>query len=551
MKKVYFILTIGLLLFSYSCQEDYLEVENKNDLTVDNFYKTGNDYLLALNSCYCALMDAGLYGRIYAFLYGTFEDRILFETKGLDEFAINSRTGHVEEVWRGVYFGIYRTSMLIKKILENPEIEGLTENERRYYLAQARAIRASSYWHAVILFDKPVFYEENNIPVNYMEDLTNGTPEQFWSQMEEDLTLAIPDLKLKSELSDDEIGRVTKGGARALLGKAMLFKYYYYYARNGKKGQATGDLETAKKQFTDLMNSGEYELIMPLAPKTRKDYLYALLSNSSYIDLPSENNLYPAENNKESVWEVQFSSMMTGDTWYPGWKAAGSTNGQYYGPHISSFKNHEAHPALYYEYETEGVPDGFDRDPRTYATFYIDGDTMDFRPESAYYKSFSLVNYKKIAQTRKLNVPEGTFGLGIKKYYFPVYDGPKGPRHDPTNRRIIRYADVLLMYAEVMLLLGDDGTGLQALNQVRSRVDMPPVSELTREAIIHERDVELAFEFHRFVDLVRWSFDPSWNIDWGEIYGPGIFVKGKNEFLPIPLTEIDLHQGKLKQNPGW
>jgi hypothetical protein len=80
---------------------------------------------------------------------------------------------------------------------------------------------------------------------------------------------------------------------------------------------------------------------------------------------------------------------------------------------------------------------------------------------------------------------------------------------------------------------------------------MPPVAALTRTAIMHERDVELALEGHRFLDLVRWSFDPLWNIKWYDLLGNSSFTVGKNEYLPIPLEEINKNHGQLKQNPGW
>jgi hypothetical protein len=80
---------------------------------------------------------------------------------------------------------------------------------------------------------------------------------------------------------------------------------------------------------------------------------------------------------------------------------------------------------------------------------------------------------------------------------------------------------------------------------------MPPVAELTCKTIMHERDIELATEGHRFLDLVRWSFDPQWGIKWYDIYGNSAFKVGKNEYLPIPISEINNNGGQLKQNPGW
>lgn len=225
-------------------------------------------------------------------------------------------------------------------------------------------------------------------------------------------------------------------------------------------------------------------------------------------------------------------------------------------PHSSSYRNLEAHPDLYFEFETAGVPAPFTRDPRANSTFYIDGDTMHFDPIHPYYKKYlSGVNNKRIARARGLTLPPGTNGLGLKKYYFPIYNDKDAPKNDPFNRTIIRYADVLLMYAEIQFLLGDDGTGLTRLNEVRERMGMPTIPTLTRTAIMHERDVELALEGHRWFDLIRWSFDPAWGINFSQIFdgsdGQANFVAGKNEFFPIPLVEIDLHNGQLKQNPGW
>ncbi len=294
-----------------------------------------------------------------------------------------------------------------------------------------------------------------------------------------------PYLKLRSELSDAEYGRVTRGAAQSQLAKSLLFKHYYYYERFGLGGSAedVAGLQKARDLFSEVMNSHEYALMVPLPPKTRKDYLYALLCNSSFVDLPSENNVYDSENNMESVWEIQYGDAQAyqNNPWLNGYYSGGALNEQYFSPHETSYRNHEANPSMYFAFETEGAPAGFDRDPRCYASLYFDGDMLDFDPNSKYYKPFTTgINSKRIAKSRSLKLPTGIESLGIKKTHFPIYwNGPMAPFNDPVNKRVIRYADVLLMYAETMYLLNDDGSGLDALNQVRRRVDMPDVTALT------------------------------------------------------------------------
>ena len=553
-------LILVTLLFSAGCSEDFLEVENKNALTDVSFYQTQNDFWMGLNSCYSPLADRGMYGLQFQLMNGTWEDRTLFETTNRDNLSIiSSSSGEVGAVWRAMYFGLYRTSDFLRKSYDRPDIEGFKEETRIKYEAEVRALRAMYYFHLVTYFKSPIYYDETpeTFPVDYNVNFTNGDPIQFWDKMEEDLEFAIANLSRKSEYPDADLGRVTRGGANALLGKAMLYKYYHYHFRMGTEGgaEAQAELAIARDAFLDVMNSGEYELVMPKAPKTRKDYMMALLSNTAYLDVPSENNTYKSENNIESLWEVQYSDERIQGGWLPGWQWSGSLNTQYFSPHSNSYKNHEIHPDWFYACDSVGTPAGFDRDPRAYASCYLDGDTMHFDTENAYFRKFnSFIHTKRIAVGRGLDHPgQPTVSFGMKKYYFPIYDEPgtSSPNNDPTNRKVIRYADVLLMYAEVMFLLGDDGTGLAALNQVRARVDMAPVPVLTRDAIIHERDIELAFESIRWNDLVRWSFDPAWGINWDEILGPGIFIEGRNEYFPIPLTEIDVNNGALKQNPGW
>ncbi len=410
------------------------------------------------------------------------------------------------------------------------------------------------YFYLVTIFDRPTFYDENSIPEDPKTLFTNGEQIQFWDKIVQDCNDAAA--VLPASWDDANLGRITSGSVKALLGKAMLYKHYYYSARFGTAGSAEdqADLQIAHDAFNEVMTSGPYHLIQPEAPFAREDYINAFLCNFSYIDLPAGNNIYPSENNAEAVWQVQYSDDRIASGWLPGWQWTGQLDFHYFSAHPSSFKNQEITPNMWYSWETAGAPAGFDRDPRAYATCWLDGEPLDFRADQPYSQVLyaSGANNKKIASGRGLNhVGQPSVGFGLKKYYYPTYNDRDAPNNAPFNITIIRYSDVLLMYAEVQFLIGDDGTGLNALNKVRERAGMPDISALTRQSIMHERDVELATEGFRFFDLVRWSFDPDWNIDWYSIFGKSVFTVGKNEFLPIPVVEINQNQGVLKQNPGW
>jgi len=184
----------------------------------------------------------------------------------------------------------------------------------------------------------------------------------------------------------------------------------------------------------------------------------------------------------------------------------------------------------------------------------MDGDLMDFRNNDYHVPYMSGTNNKRIAANRGISFPDQpSVGFGLKKYHYPTYVENVAPLVSPVNIRYIRFSDVMLLYSEVCMLLGDDDDGIKELNNVRDRAGMPElVAPITPEMIMHERESELSMEGHRFLDLIRWSFDPQFGIDWFKIYdGNPIFTVGKNEYLPIPLSEINVNKGVMEQNPGW
>ena len=152
----------------------------------------------------------------------------------------------------------------------------------------------------------------------------------------------------------------------------------------------------------------------------------------------------------------------------------------------------------------------------------------------------------------------------------------------PPNHRILRFADVLLMYAEACNELGQDNDAQEALNRVHTRAKMSPVTATgtqLRDAIRLESRLELAFEQNRLYDIRRWKDDSGqpviasilgptgsfvqWNmneatrdpLEWsnqGESSDKGItFDVNRDMVFPIPLYEITMSNGSIEQNPGW
>jgi len=126
------------------------------------------------------------------------------------------------------------------------------------------------------------------------------------------------------------------------------------------------------------------------------------------------------------------------------------------------------------------------------------------------------------------------------------------------NYMITRYADALLMYAEA-LMTTDPGTALTYVNMVRARVSMAPITaaELNIGRILHERRMELAFEGHRYFDLVRTgkaieyiSRDLRSNVDYESRKFRNEDIPEYQLILPIPVVEIEKDQ-TLTQNQGY
>jgi hypothetical protein len=312
-------------------------------------------------------------------------------------------------------------------------------------------------------------------------------------------TVIEPDLKdaatsLPSTYSGADVGRATSGAANGLLAKAYLFQQSWNDAAS-----------TAEK----VINSNQYHL----------------------MNLYADNFNVQNENNKESVFEIQHLSRQSPFT--------GNTLNQWFAPKapVDAGYGFDA-PTQNFVDEFEKTPNGV-YDPRL--DYTIGRDSMPWFDGRIFSKDWSPTGYL----TRKHQQPLSEIPLNLKG------DGD-------LNYVYMRYAEVLLIYAEALNESGRSSEALTPLNEVRKRAResylyddslagfgtvpaslLPDIVSISqndvRRAIQHERRVELGFEFHRFFDVIRY----------GEAYANQAladkpnFNYEKNKFFPIPQSERD------------
>lgn len=363
------------------------------------------------------------------------------------------------------------------------------------FAAEGKALRAYYYFNLVRMFKNiPLLLEP--LTATNIYDVTQAKPEEVYAQIEKDLNEAIA--VLPSTVPIGEMGRLSKGAAKALLGKV-----YLYEKKNAE----------AAAQFAEVNGT----------PGGTSIYGYKLLSN--FADLWIASNKF----NSESILEVAHTNL--GRSTWNNWGSAGdegNTFTQMVGPR-SYRKLVPTAPDIYaagwsFSVITQGLYDFLKPDPRFNATV-LDAAALKAANEIDYTPGYMNTGYflrKFIPRATDVTTLGGNTELNFQQ-----------------DTYIIRLADTYLMEAEA---LGATGARAQALlNAVRARVGLAPVP-VSMQAIKNERRAELVGEGHRWFDLVRWG-------DAATVLSTRGFTPGKNEIFPIPSREL---QGtKLVQNPGY
>ncbi|MBC6997067.1 RagB/SusD family nutrient uptake outer membrane protein [Cytophaga sp. FL35] len=504
---------VVLLVVTYSCRKDILEQENPNAVTPQSFWKTEDDAEKGIIGAYSPFTHIWYYTRFEIFL-SDYRDDVVNAFATSERTAAGSFNGIPQSngafwVWSAMFQGVTRANEVLANV---PDIE-MDETKKQNILGEAYFIRAYNYfnlvngWLNVPLITEPITDIENP------KEVPQADPAEVWAQIESDL-------KEAQNLAPDAwpsamTGRITSGAATGFLGKVYLYQNKY---------------AEAKAEFAKIMD-GSYELM------------------ANYADNFTE----AAENNKESLFEVQLVN--DGNTGWGG-DAPGVGKGAAFHPDIAprGFTGQDGmriNDWVLDLFLDERTVNG-EIDPRTYTTLFFNTDeTTIYQGDTLVSQTYGNKTYEEVYGDSDL--VWGNKWLDIK---FDDKTGSQdnGWHQSGNNLRLLRYADILLMYAEAEFMLnGSTADALDAINQVRARADMPALTSITMQDIEDERVKELSLERTRYFDILRWGKVEEYIVNKPELKsesaGTSSYKPGR-EYIAIPQNEIDANP-VFKQNPGY
>lgn len=468
-----------------------------NSINVQSFYKSADDAVLAVNGAYSVLQHRGLYKRQYFTIDYVSGDFTIteggFQYSNLPGFRfLPSEDNLVFSTWNTCFLGVARCNVVIEKV---PEIE-MDEDLKKRIVAEATFLRGLYNFHLVTFYGGiPIVKEVINSPGHEDFNAQRKTLEESWAAVVEDFGFAAQNLPHFDAYGDADVGRASAGAAQGYLGKSYLYQGKYEEARNAFAPIIAGEF-------------GPYQLV---------DF---------------EDNFTDAnENNAESLFEVNFNGGV-GNVW-AGDDTGGETESTYQGTEFGPRRFANAFPS-------DDLNSFFDQFPeeevvRRPLTIARAGDTWRS------WDPIVLDDPDNYPWNARIHNAGGS--SAIRKNNL----GPdESMLQSHINVRLMRYADVLLMFAEAENQQnGPTQAAYDAVNLVRQRAQVSPFpAGLTKEQFFQrikdERRLELSFEQLRYFDLQRWGEGDQM---------PG-FTANKNELFPIPESEMILNPN-LVQNPGW
>ena len=602
MKKILFstILTLaaaGTMTLTTSC-EDQLDIEQKGVILPENFYQTDADAEAALVAAYEGFMcnvvgrnhdgnGPGIYTP-YKIITNMCGDDVLYasgnygdhEFSGmLNEFRYDAEAEVPKFMYTGLYHSVYTCNLVtdhFQKAADTPV--------KKRCVAEARVLRAFDYFLLANLWDNPPFVdhclERTDLPYNCNKDPKHPMDhKQLIEWVAKECEEAAADLDERKGTDDkDGAVKVTKGFAWALAGKAYLFAAEY---------------DKAKTALKKVIDSGRY----------------ALVPGDRYMD----NFHIEGDGNEEKVFEINFEYNAGKGSWdgmiqRSSWMESNAWNWR-----AGSFVKSRSPQSVYSGIDGWGglgVPQWFGDE------FHAnDGDSYRFKAtlkhiDDAVYKmeyadpalNAMSVEEKKNSKEVGINDPvqglyDNSFWLAFKQVMRKAdTDGNKyGDNIRLNNYVVMRYAEVLLNYAEACLQTGDQAEAKRYINMIQERAGSKTISQtVDMDVLKKEKSYELWLEGCRWFDVMRWKDDKAierlknvgsdcphvfdklfrapkaddrkvtwehgkednsrfYTVSTSAAKDAGFdvgFKKGKHEFFPYPQTVMDKNPN-LEQNPGW
>jgi len=512
MKKIYLVALLGAACGFTAC-EDKLDIEQKGVVSTADFYKNDADCEKALAAAYEGFMintvgrttipnGPGIYtpakvlanhpGDDVNYGGGNYGDHEFGGT--IDEFRYDHTPEAINFHYRGLYLSIYNDNLVI-----NYFKDGTTAFQKQA-VAEAKVLRAYNHFLLACYWGQPPLVDDLLSP-DVVPDNTEMTQKEFFEWVAKQCEEALPDLTERTSTADKEgTYRVTKGFANALAGKAYLF---------------AGKYDEAKTALKRVIDSGKY----------------ALVSGDDYM------NLFHVEGDgcPEKIFEINMRYNSAAGEWSTGSGLGHLHHSTWMEANCFNWRagNFKVNPASKYiggcdGWGSIGVPEWYGEE------FHAnDGDSKRFKAtlmhiDDAVYQTSGIdgmsysddaINNMTLDQKKastNIGISDVDQGLYGQSFYLPfknivraadLDDGGKHGGNERLNNIIImRYAEVLLNYAECCLRTGDAAAAKTVINQIQTRAGSQTVStDVDLITLKKEKSYELWFEGCRFQDILRWS----------------------------------------------
>lgn len=506
MKK--FLFNILCMFFLVSCSEDFLRLTPEGESTVANFYKTEDHFEQAINAAYASLRDLTNLGYVFGEMRSDNTHYTHNNNERMDgnvhrenvaNFLVDSQNDIVSHIWGTCYGIIAQTNSILDRIDKTP----FSVEFKDKIIGQASFLRAFAYFELVQTYGRvPLQLTEVNSADGAFPE--QSEPDEVYKVIIEDVKEAISKLGNATFPQD---GSATKGAAK------MLYSYVLMTMPNR-------DYPEAEAQLNDVIYNMGYDLL--------PDY-------ASVFDLSNKNSV-------EHIFSVQYQMGNQGQesdwlyVFIPRSKEAEIITGVPMSNTASTGGWNVPTPAMIDSYESG-----------------------DLRLNASIAVAVGEIENDALVVEKVLNV--GDPEIQQYKDALPFVNKYRHT-HQTTfntddNWPIYRYSDALLLLAECLVEQGRAPEAVPYVNRVRRRAGLQDVTTVTAETVAMERKHELAFENHRWYDLVRTRKAVEVMNEYGNyiksidshIIDKAYHVTEQNLILPIPYREL-LINDKLTQNQG-